>query len=204
MDFHSAELQKYRGYIFDLDGTLIDSMPYHIKAWIQVGKEHGFEITEKFIYDRGGASSKNIVLELKSLGNDVGDVDAFVKRKIELYRSHINEVPLFEKTLHFLKDARERGASIVVGTGTQRINAVDILKIHGIDHLIDHVVSSDDVEKHKPHPQTYLKCLELMGLKSADCLVIEDGKPGLKAAEAAHIDSLEVDRDTIIRFTKNS
>lgn len=202
MNFQDAALNNYQGYIFDLDGTLIDSMPFHVKAWQQVAKEHGFEISEQFIYDRGGASSKNIVLELKSMGHDVGDVDGFVKRKVELYRAAIEEVPLFLKVFEFLKAAKARGAQIVIGTGTQRINVIDILKIHNISDLIAYIVSADDVSNHKPHPETYLKCLELMQLAPQDCLVIEDGKPGLQAAAAAKIDSLEVLRDEIVSFHK--
>lgn len=194
------DFERYQGFIFDLDGTLIDSMPFHIKAWIQVAAEHGFSITPDFINERGGCSSRNIVLDLKKEGHDVGDVDAFVKRKVQLYREHINEVPLFDSVFEILKRAHERGAKIAIGTGTQRKNAVDILAIHNISNLVDVIVSADDVKAHKPNPETYLEAMRQMGLTSEQCLVIEDGKPGIEAAAAAHIDCLIVDRGNFIKL----
>lgn len=196
----NVDFERYSGLIFDLDGTLIDSMPVHVRAWQQVSREHGFSIEPQFIYDRGGFSSRNIVLDMKAMGNDVGVVEDFVKRKVELYRAHINEVPLFPQVFSILKNAKDRGAKVTIGTGTQRINVVDILAIHQISHLVDFIVSADDVTEHKPHPATYLKALSLMDIPADKCLVIEDGLPGIQAAKAAAIDCLVVDRDQFVQL----
>ena len=198
----NVDFSPYQGFIFDLDGTLIDSMPFHVKAWQQVAKEHDYVIDPKFIYDRGGCSSYNIVLDLQKQGCNVGSVKDFVARKVELYRSNINQVPLFKKVFNVLTEAKERGAKIAIGTGSQRINVVDILQIHHISHLVDFIISADDVTEHKPHHQTYLKAMELMQLPPEQCIVIEDGMPGIKAASAAHIDCLVVDNDQFIKLNK--
>lgn len=195
-----CDFTKYKGFIFDLDGTLIDSMPFHVKAWQQVCQEHGFSIEDSFIYDRGGKSSLNIVRELKALGFDTGDEQAFVKRKVELYRERINDVPLFDEIAQILMQAKQRGAQITIGTGTQRINAVDILEIRKIERYVDFIVSADDVSQHKPHPETYLVASNLMELPAEKCVVFEDGKPGIAAAKAAHMDCVVVDRGQIIDF----
>lgn len=196
------DFDRYHGFIFDLDGTLIDSMPFHIRAWIQVAAEHGFTIDPDFINERGGCSSRNIVLDMQKQGNNVGSVDDFVQRKVQLYRDHINEVPLFDSVFAILKRAHERGAKVAIGTGTQRKNAVDILAIHNISHMVDVIVSADDVTAHKPDPATYLEAMKQMGCKSDECLVIEDGKPGIQAAAAAHIDCLVVDRGNFVQFNR--
>lgn len=195
-----SNFDGYKGLIFDLDGTLIDSMPFHVRAWQQVCAEHHYSIQPSFIYDRGGMSSLNIVRELKSMGCDTGDEQAFVRRKVELYREHMAEVPLFESIVGILKRAKGQGAKITIGTGTQRINAVDIIKIHQLESYVDFIVSSDDVTKHKPDPQTYTVSLELMGLPAEQCVVFEDGKPGILAAKAAGIDCVVVDRGQQIDF----
>ncbi len=200
----NVDFERYSGLIFDLDGTLIDSMPVHVRAWQQVSREHGFSIEPQFIYDRGGFSSRNIVLDMKAMGNDVGVVEDFVKRKVELYRAHINEVPLFPQVFSILKNAKDRGAKVTIGTGTQRINVVDILAIHQISHLVDFIVSADDVTEHKPHPATYLKALSLMDIPADKCLVIEDGLPGIQAAKAAAIDCLVVDRDQFVQLNPSA
>lgn len=197
-----VDFSKYSGFIFDLDGTLIDSMPYHIKAWQQVSREHGYEITPDYIYKRGGFSSRNIVLDMQKDGHDVGDIDDFVRRKIELYRENIAIVPLFPKVYQIALDAKARGAKVCIGTGTQRINAEDSVRMHNMSDVIDLIVSSDDVTNHKPAPDTYLKCMDFMGLTPEQCLVIEDGLPGIQAAAAAHMDCLIVDNDNFIELVK--
>lgn len=194
------DFARYQGLIFDLDGTLIDSMPYHVRAWQQVCREHQFDITPEFIYERGGMSSRNIVKELAAAGCNVGSIDDFTARKIQLYREHINEVPLIEPVFKILTTARARGAKITIGTGTQRINVEDMVRIHHLEPLVDFIVSSDDVTRHKPEPETYLKALELMQLAPEQCLVIEDGLPGIKAAASAHIDCLEVLNGEFVKF----
>ncbi len=195
------DLTRYRALVFDLDGTLIDSMPYHIRAWQQVALEHdGFVVEPQFIYERGGFSSPNIVRDLIKAGCKVPSVDAFVKRKVELYRAHMAEVPVFDQVLTILKEARNRGSKIGIGTGTQRINAVDILKQHGLSELIDVIVSGDDVTRHKPEPDTFLKALEQVQVAPEDALIVEDGLPGIQAAAAGHIDCLIVDRGNLVRF----
>lgn len=199
-----SNFDQYMGLIFDLDGTLIDSMPFHVNAWKQVAREHGFEIDDSFIYDRGGKSSPNIVKDMQDAGHDTGDVGSFVKRKVQLYRERMNEVPVFALMEQILKTAKARGAQVTIGTGTQRINAVDILKLHNLDSFVDFVVSADDVKNHKPHPETYLTASELMGIPPEQCVVFEDGKPGIEAAAAAHMDCVIVDRGAIIGFNKNS
>lgn len=195
------DLTRYRALVFDLDGTLIDSMPYHVRAWQQVAQEHdGFVLEPDFIYQRGGFSSPNIVRDLIAAGCKVPSVEAFVQRKVELYRAHMAEVPVFDQVLQILKEARARGAKIGIGTGTQRINAVDILKQHHLSEFIDVIVSGDDVQKHKPEPDTFLKALELVEVAPNDALIVEDGLPGIQAAANGHLDCLVVDRGNLVRF----
>lgn len=197
-------IDQYHGLIFDLDGTLIDSMPIHVQAWQQVCNEHGFSIEESFIYDRGGKSSTNVVHDLQKAGFETGDVAAFVQRKVQLYRERIHEVPVFSSIEEILKQAKARGAKITIGTGTQRINAIDILKLRNLDTFVDFIVSADDVKHHKPHPETYLQASDLMKIPPAQCLVFEDGKPGIEAAANAKMDCVIVAQGKIIGFDKNS
>ena len=102
--------------------------------------------------------------------------------------------------LTILKEARNRGAKIGIGTGTQRINAVDILKLHNLSNLFDVIVSGDDVTNHKPAPDTFLTALEQVKVAPEDALIVEDGLPGIQAAAAGHIDCLIVDRGNLVRF----
>ena len=81
-----SKIFNYNGLIFDLDGTLINSMLYHAKAWKQVANEHGFDIDTQDIYAMGGSSSLDIARHYKNLGFPVGDEYAYVQRKITIYK----------------------------------------------------------------------------------------------------------------------
>ncbi len=198
MDFPSTE--QYKGLIFDLDGTLINSMPYHVIAWIKVCKEHGFEIDPKVIYAMGGVTSRDVVMYFKSQGHDVGDIDEFIKRKVELYRENFDKVQFFPKVLDILLKARERGAKIAVGSGTQLKNAVDILAVHGMTDKIDALVTAEMVSEHKPAPQTFLLCAQKMNLAPEQCIVFEDGPLGIKAALNGNMPCIEVKDGEFVKF----
>lgn len=194
------DLAKYRGLIFDLDGTVINSMPHHVKAWVATGRAHGFEIDPKLIYDMGGVSSQDVVRTLRKMGNDTGDIDEFVKEKVARYREHINEVEVFAPVVGILRQGHESGKGIAIASGTQRINGEDILRIHNLTGLIDALVCGDDVVKHKPDPETFLKAAGKLGLKPCECVVFEDGKLGVQAALAGGFDCVEVREGACIAF----
>lgn len=157
-------LDKYRGFIFDLDGTLINSMPHHVRAWIAVGREHGFEVNPDDIYAWGGISSLDVVHRLIKQGCNAGDPKAFVDRKVALYREHINEVELFKDVFAIMKDAHDRGCKCAIASGTQRKNALDTIAIHKLEPYVDALVCAEDVKNHKPDPESFLKACEQMKL----------------------------------------
>lgn len=200
MDF--SFIYQYQGLIFDLDGTLTDSMPFHAKAWDQVAREHGFSISKQQIYDLGGSSSHDIARHFKELGNPVGDVDAFVQRKIDVYTANIDKVALFENIANILITAKGKGLKIAIGTGTRIKNATYILKAKKLDQYIDAVVTAEDVSLHKPNPDTFLQAAKRIGLKPQDCLVFEDGILGIEAAKNGNFDCIQVDNDKLVRFIK--
>ncbi len=195
------DLSKYQALIFDLDGTLIDSMPFHVKAWIKVSREHGYELDPQLIYDMGGASSRDVVIKLKELGANVPSIDDFYHRKVAAYVEIRDQVPLFPGIAKIAFDAkRELGLKLGIGTGTQRINVDYMIKKFGLDKYFDSVVCGDDVEKHKPFPDTFLKGAEEMGVLPEKCLVFDDGKPGIAAAFNAGMDCIVVDNDKLLEL----
>lgn len=195
-------IYRYKGIIFDLDGTLTDSMPFHVRAWQQVAKEHGFEIKDEEIYRLGGSSSKDIAKFFKDRGENVGDIDEFVKRKIHVYTQNIDKVELFPKIADILVQAKKKGLKIAIGTGTRVPNATYILKLRGLYDYIDALVTADIVTCHKPHPETFLTAADKLGLKPCDCLVFEDGQLGVEAAKNGGFDCVLVDRDEIVEVIK--
>lgn len=190
----------YEALIFDLDGTLVNSMPWHIKAWQQVCRENGFEISEKFLYDNGGLSGADVAELLIAQGNRIDNVAEFLDRKSSLYRQNITKVSAFPGIMRLLKEGVKRGLKIAVGSGTKRQNGEEVLKLLNLWDCISVLVASEDVVRHKPHPDTFLKAAEKIGVAAKNCLVFEDGVLGLKAAKSAGMDCIFVNNDRQISF----
>ena len=193
------DLSSYKALIFDLDGTLINSMPLHVIAWTMVYKERGYTIDPQIIYDLGGMSSKDVVMYFNNHGLHINDVDAFVARKVEVYRSHFDKLHTFKPIEKILRDAKASGKLIGVGTGTQRINVDTILKLLNLTDCVDASVSASEVTRHKPFPDTFLKAAELLNVKPSECVVFEDGPLGIKSALDGGFDCIEVENGSFKR-----
>ena len=154
MDYN---LQNYKGFIFDLDGTLINSMPFHIRAWQQVGKSYGFTVSEDDINTMTGSSGLDIAKYLKDKGNNIPDLKEFVSKKIALYQSNIDKIEVFEDIKDILLKGRADNKKIAIGTGSRNINARTVLEKKGLLNLIDVLITAEDVVVHKPDPETFLK-----------------------------------------------
>ena len=195
-----SEIKNYKGLIFDLDGTLINSMPYHALAWKQVAYEHGFDIDVNDIYAMGGSASRDIAAFYKNKGEPVGDIDEYVKRKIAIFQENIPKIEVFQKIFNELKEAKSLGIRIAIGTGTRTANATRILKEKDLFDYIDALVTADDVTRHKPNPDTFLVAAKRLELEPQDCLVFEDGQLGIKAALRGGFDCIEVKDNEMINY----
>ncbi len=173
-----------RGLIFDMDGTLADSMPIHFKAWKLTAKENGFEYTEKQFLDTAGMPTLKIVpLINKELGLSLDPVE-FSRRKEELFLENIGDLKLIEPVADIVRNYHNI-LPMSIGTGGKKEIAILTLKMLGFDKYFDIIVSAEDVENHKPYPDTFLKCAELMNVPPEFCQVFEDGEMGIIAAERA-------------------
>ena len=195
-----SEIKNYKGLIFDLDGTLINSMPYHALAWKQVAYEHGFDIDVNDIYAMGGSASRDIATFYKNKGEPVGDIDEYVKRKIAIFQENIPKIEVFQKIFNKLKEAKSLGIKVAIGTGTRTANATRILKEKDLFDYIDALVTADDVTRHKPNPDTFLVAAKRLELEPQDCLVFEDGQLGIKAALRGGFDCIEVKDNEMINY----
>lgn len=176
--------KKAKGLIFDLDGTVVDSMPVHFIAWKLTAREHGFEYTEELFYGLAGMPTHKIVPVVNErLGLNL-DPEKFSRRKEELFLENLKEVKPIEPVADIVR--RYHGKlPMSIGTGGKKYIAELTLKKIGFDGFFNAIVSADDVENHKPFPDTFLKCAELMKVEPRNCQVFEDGDMGILAAERA-------------------
>lgn len=173
-----------KGLIFDMDGTLADSMPMHFLAWKLTAAENGFEYTEKQFLETAGMPTFKIVTVINNeLGLNLDPVK-FSKRKEEHFLNNIEDVKLIEPVADIVREYHNR-LPMSIGTGGKKEIAKLTLRILGFEKYFDIIVSAEDVVNHKPFPDTFLKCAELMKVNPEFCQVFEDGEMGLTAAKRA-------------------
>ena len=153
--FNYAMFDRYEGLIFDMDGTLIDTMPVHAKAWGMVGKQFGYEFDSQIMYNLGGATVRTIAEEMmKSANMPLERLDEVITAKralsYQLIPSQSTLLPTFDIVKYFYQKK-----PIALGSGSHR-KIIDML----IDKLdiasyFNAIVSADDVKAHKPHPETF-------------------------------------------------
>jgi len=176
---------KARALIFDLDGTLADTMPTHYLAWQQVAQNHNFHFPEKLFYDLAGVPTReiaNILNKKYNLSLDPLRTEE-EKEKNYLTLAGKNIKPILV-VVNVLKEHYNK-IPVACGTGNNKEIALLTLKAIGLEGIFDILVTADDVERPKPYPDTFLLCAEKMKVAPEICQVFEDGLPGIEAAKKA-------------------
>lgn len=185
--------EQHKGLVFDCDGTLADSMPVHWIAWEATVKHYGLD--HLFPYDRfmalGGVPAKAILQTLTQEAGVTLDIDQAVRWKYERYYEHMDKITPIEAVLAIARQWRGK-LPMAVATGSARPGVERTLAIIGASDWFDAVVSADDVTHSKPHPETFLRAAELIGVDPADCLAFEDADPGIASAQAAGMQVIDV------------
>jgi len=173
-----------KALIFDLDGTLSDSLPVHIASWHAVCKKLNCIFDERILIEMTGMATISFAERIKREQNLDIDAREIVRMKQKEFWKNVNRVKPHQAVISLMKNAHGR-IPMAVGTGASRTSAMLQMQELGIDHLFDAIVTADDVERHKPEPDTFLKCAELMQIDPKYCQVFEDGEMGMQAARTA-------------------
>ncbi len=173
-----------KGLIFDLDGTIADTMPAHFIAWRETLKKQGIDFTIELFMELAGIPLYGTVERLNEMFNKNIDPLKVGEAKEDLFRAVLHRTKVVEPVADIIKEYYGK-LPMSVGTGGQRTIAEQTLRIVGMDKYFDILVTSDDISNPKPHPETFLKCAELMNVEPEFCQVFEDGALGMNAARDA-------------------
>ena len=186
----------FEGYIFDHDGTLSLSMHVHFDGWIHSFRRNGgdFEFTRELAQSYAGIGMHDTVEILNERFGCRMDPVRVVRDQEEYFFANLHRVPPYEPVVSF---ARKMAAThpVSVASGGVRDTVLRTMAAVGILDLFDVVVTQDDVTRSKPAPDLFLLAAERMGVAPEKCLVFEDSRLGIRAAEAAGMASVFVTPD---------
>ncbi len=193
---------KKKGFIFDLDGVIVDTAKYHYLAWKKLANELGFEFTEEQNEMFKGVSRKRCLEILLDLGKIDATQDQFdtwmVEKNIDYltYIDKMDESEILPKVKKVLKYLKKKGQPIALGSASK--NAQPILEKVGLLSYFESIVDGNSVTKAKPDPEVFLIAASDLKMKPEDCIVFEDAVAGIQAANAANMISIGIGDDKIL------
>ena len=176
----------FAGYIFDCDGTLVDTMPLHFRAWERALQNAGLrgDLSEELFYSLGGMPTRKVARVFADHYDLKIDVDRVFHEKEDLFLDTLSEAKLIEPVVSFARSLHGR-APMSVASGGPKPVVRKTLDLMGLATLFPIVVTPEDVTQGKPSPEMFLLAARLMGAPPERCLVFEDAGPGFEAASAA-------------------
>ncbi len=177
----------FAGYIFDLDGTLVDTMPLHYRAWNRAMQHAGLkeELSEDLFYSLGGVPTRRVAKVFAEHYGLLIEVEKVFHQKEALFIELRSEMKLIEAVVAFARRAVAERIPVSVASGGPRDIVRHTLELMHLQDLFPVVVTPEDVVHGKPAPDMFLLAAQKMGVVPARCLVFEDAEPGIQAAEAA-------------------
>ena len=191
-----------KGFIFDLDGVIVDTAKYHYLAWKKLANQLGFDFTEEQNEMFKGVSRKRcleILLEIGDIKATKEQFDTWMVEKNVDYLQYIDKMdaseilPDVKKVLEFLVANKQ---PIALGSASK--NAQPILEKVGLLPYFDSIVDGNNVTKAKPDPEVFLIAAKQLGVNPENCVVFEDAVAGIEAANNANMISIGIGDENVL------
>ena len=186
-----APPDSFAAIIFDCDGTLVDTMPTHYDAWLTALRSFGADMNETEFYGWAGVPTDGIIAALNERYGYTLDIRETHAVKEARYKELVHSVQEIEAVTDIVRRYHGKVPMSVASGGTRDI--VDAtLTATGLLSYFDFIVAANDVVHGKPAPDMFLLAAEKMGVDPAECVVYEDGEPGIVGAKAAGMHVIDV------------
>lgn len=184
---------RVHSVIFDMDGVITDTMPYHLQAWMTIFHRLGVRVNKNDIYKREGQKGLESVKEILAEYQFPFDMDIALKMltdKEELFKQ-IFKRKFIQGSRPFLRKLKKNKFKLALVTGTSRHEAQKLLP-EDIWNLFDCTVCGSDVNLGKPHPEPYLKALDGLNLNPQEGVVFENAPFGIRSAKEAGLPCIAI------------
>ncbi|WP_142785131.1 beta-phosphoglucomutase [Changchengzhania lutea] len=191
-----------KGFIFDLDGVIVDTAKYHFLAWKALANSIGIDFSHQQNEQLKGVSREQSLIKILAWGNKKLSQDEFLSlmaKKNEAYLEYISNMddseilPAVNETLKYLANQRQ---PIALGSASK--NSKQILKKVNLLEKFDAIVDGNNVTKAKPDPEVFLKAAQAINVLPEDCVVFEDSVAGIQAANTAHMISIGIGEASVL------
>ncbi|NER14652.1 beta-phosphoglucomutase [Leptobacterium flavescens] len=193
---------KKRGFIFDMDGVIVDTAHFHFLAWKKTAEELGFQLTEARNEKLKGVSrvdSLNKILKWAEASISSEEFDRLLQEKNEDYLAYVNtmtEKDILPGVYNFISELRQQNYPVALGSASK--NAPTILKKVGLLDMFDTIVDGNSVSKAKPDPEVFLIAAQNLKIAPENCIVFEDSEAGVEAANTAGMLSVGLGKEEIL------
>jgi beta-phosphoglucomutase len=191
-----------KGFIFDLDGVIVDTAKYHFLAWKALAKSIGVDFSIEQNEQLKGVSRVRSLEKILAWGNKRISEDQFaalMQKKNEEYLSYIAQMgtsevlPDVHRVIQSLTESKQ---GIALGSASK--NARQILTKVSLLNVFEAIVDGNDVTKAKPDPEVFLKGAEALQIKPKHCIVFEDSVAGVQAANVANMISIGIGNKDVL------
>lgn len=190
------------GFIFDLDGVIVDTAKYHYRAWKKLANDLGFEFTEEQNELFKGVSRKRCLEILLDIGAIEASQEQFDKWMVEknldylAYIETMDESEILPDVPKILRYLRNQNIPIALGSASK--NAKPILEKVKLLPYFDFIVDGNNVTKAKPNPEVFLIAAKKMNVEPESCIVFEDAVAGIEAANNAKMTSIGIGEANVL------
>jgi beta-phosphoglucomutase len=188
-------MPRYSAFIFDMNGTMIDDMDFHVQAWydILVG-ELKAPLTRDEVKLHMYGKNEELFDRVFGMGKfSTEEMYALIERKESQYRKvFLPHLRLIDGLDFFLKQAKANHTKLAVATAANKPNIDYVLDNLHIRDRFSAVIGADDVTDGKPHPEVFLKAADALGVPPSECMVFEDSPKGIEAARRAGMKAVAI------------